>query len=82
MQALSIANDFDLKYEKKDGKYWKELNWTEHPADLFFQSYSGGYAFAKPYGYSLFLAAFIFLFGKAGFVIGNVLLANRPNARA
>lgn len=74
LQALSIANDFDLKYDKQDGKYWKELNWREHPAGLFFQEYSGGYAFAKPYGYSLFLAAFIFLFGKAGFVIGNVLI--------
>ncbi len=74
LQALSIAHDLDLKYDERDGKYWKELNWSKNPDGLFFQSYQEGYAFAKPYGYSLFLAVFIFLFGTAGFAVGNVLI--------
>jgi hypothetical protein len=75
LQALSIAYDFDLKFEDRDREHWKSLNWKETtPRGLFFQSYRGGYAFAKPYGYSLFLAVFVYLFGNTGFVIGNVLI--------
>jgi len=74
LQALSIARDLDLKYDACDGQYWQELNWSDNPDGLFFQSYSGGYAFAKPYAYSLFLALFIIPFGMAGFAIGNVLI--------
>jgi len=74
LQALSIVNDFDLKFEEHDGKYWRELDWSEHPYGLFFQKYKGGYAFAKPYGYSLFLAPFIILFGMSGFTFGNTFI--------
>lgn len=74
LQTLSLANDFDLKFEERDGKHWKELGLSVHPAGLFFQKYSSGYAFAKPYGYSLFLAPFFILFGANGFGVGNTVI--------
>jgi hypothetical protein len=74
LQALSLANDFDLKFDASDGEYWKNLGWSDKPYGLFYQKYSGGYAFAKPYGYSLFTAVFVFLFGKNGFGVSNILI--------
>ncbi len=74
LQALSIAYDGDLKFDESDAVHWSNLGWNDTPRGLFFQKYSEGFAFAKPYGYSLFLAFFIFLFGKSGLIIGNVAL--------
>jgi len=74
LQALSIANDFDLKYDLKDEIYWKGLAWTDNPNGLFFQKYSQGYAFAKPYAYSLFLSPFVLMFDIKGFIAANLLI--------
>jgi hypothetical protein len=91
MQALSIANDSHTpNFDRRDGERWREIvasddpaeterwsaqGWGQEPYGLFFQRYDGGWALAKPYGYSLYLAVMITVFGFAtGIAIGNVLL--------
>jgi hypothetical protein len=74
LQALSIAKDCDLRFDERDMVNWNELEWRSVPHGLFFQIYKGGYAFAKPYGYSLFLSPFVVLLGKHGFVLGNAVI--------
>lgn len=74
MQALSIANDGDLKFDSGDLEYWQHLRWTDNPNGLFFQKYSGGYAFSKPYGYSGYAAVFVKVFDGKGFLFANCSL--------
>lgn len=62
-QALSLAYDFDLKYDAGDMARWKAIGWKQTPVGLLYQTYSGGAAFAKPYIYSAVLAPFIRLGG-------------------
>jgi len=71
LQALSIANGMDLKYDHHDEVSWQRIGWEKYPRGLFFQEYSHGYAFAKPYGYSLYLSIFLALFGKSGVMLAN-----------
>jgi hypothetical protein len=63
LQALSLAYDFDLKYDAGDMARWETIGWKQAPAGLLYQTYSGGAAFAKPYIYSAVLAPFIRLTG-------------------
>lgn len=74
LQALSLGYDGDLKYDEQDMAHWAGLDWLPNPDGLIFQAYSGGYAFAKPYGYSLVLAPFVRLFGARGCILTNLLL--------
>lgn len=72
LQALSLAYDFDLKYDAGDMARWKTIGWMRTPAGLFYQTYSGGAAFAKPYLYSGFLAPFIRITGvRFGVALAN-----------
>jgi hypothetical protein len=76
MQMLSIAHDgHDLSYDELDLDRWRALHWTDHPHGLYFQRFGDGWAFAKPYGYSLSLAAPYRLFGSPfGVALGNSIL--------
>lgn len=77
MSAMSLAYDFDLSYVASDLARWRTIGWTTTPAGLFFQLFDQGAANAKSYGYPLFLAPFIRIFGPGhGVAIANsVLLA-------
>lgn len=77
LQALSIAYDsHTLNFDQRDVERWQSLAWATQPVGLFFQRYDGDlYGVAKPYGYSLYLAPFIAVFGAVpGVAIGNTLL--------
>ena len=77
MQALSLAYDsHSLNFDGRDLANWKELGWAAEPVGMFFQRYDGDrYGVAKPYGYSLFLAPFIAVFGPVhGVAVGNTIL--------
>lgn len=65
----------DLSYDARDFARWGEVGWTSIPNGLFFQSFSGGWAFAKPYGYSAFLVPFYRMYGhEHGIAIANTVL--------
>lgn len=76
LQALSLAYDgHSLEFDAQDIQRFREADWRPDPAGLFFQQYDGGYAFAKPYGYSLYLAPFIAVLGAVpGVAVANVVL--------
>lgn len=77
LQTLSIAYDsHTLNFDQQDMVRWRSLGWTAEPVGLFFQRYDGDlYGFAKPYGYSLYLAPFVAVFGApTGVALGNALL--------
>ena len=75
MQVLSLAYDGDLHYGEEDIIRWREVGWGDNPGYLFFKGYSKGYCFGKPYGYSLFLAPFVKLWGPIrGSMLGNSCL--------
>jgi 4-amino-4-deoxy-L-arabinose transferase-like glycosyltransferase len=77
LQALSIAYDsHTLNFDQQDMVRWRSLEWTAEPVGLFFQRYDGDlYGFAKPYGYSLYLAPFVAVFGApTGVGLANALL--------
>ena len=75
LQALSLANGLDLRFDANDLADWRLLDWPDNPNGLFFQQYSGGFAFAKPYGYSLYLAPFVLLLGgEFGPLVANASL--------
>ena len=74
LQALSIAGG-NLSYDTEDQEAWLELGWESQPRGLFVQKRDEGWAFAKPYGYSLLLAPFIELAGATGIsLVGAGLL--------
>ena len=75
--ALSIAYDsHTLNFDRFDAQRWRELGWPLAPVPmaLFFQTYADGWAASKPYGYPLFLAAFVAVLGPDGFGVGNAAL--------
>lgn len=75
MQALSISADADLSYDADDILRWEELGWSSAPRGLFYQTYDHGFAFAKPYGYSMYAAGFVKIFGAIrGIAIANAAL--------
>jgi hypothetical protein len=91
VQTLSLAYDsHDLSFDAADSHRWRDMGvspdpatsalwrqrgWGQEPFALFFQRDSGGWAFAKPYGYSLFAAPFVRLFDPVpGFAIANTVL--------
>ena len=55
-QALSLLGG-DLAYDASDQERWVDLGWDEQPHGLFVQRRDDGWAFAKPLGYSVLLAA-------------------------
>ena len=76
-QALSLAYDsHSLNFDEHDLHRWQDLGWAQQPVGMFFQGYGHDrYAFAKPYGYSLYLAPFIRVLGPVhGIALANTLL--------
>ncbi len=71
-QALSIVEQGNLSFDNGDIEAWVELDWTPTPRAIFYQKYDQGFALAKPYGYSAWLAPFILVFG----VVRGVAIAN------
>ena len=76
MQALSLSgHGHNLSYDAADMDRWRALGWAPQPTALFFQHSPWGWAFAKPYGYSLYLAGFIWALGAPhGVAVANSLL--------
>lgn len=75
MQAMSLAHDADLRFDADDLQRWRDMGWTAEPLGLFFQASDDGWSFAKPYGYSLWLAPFVKAFGAvSGVAVGNAAL--------
>lgn len=65
MQALSLAHDGDLSYDMGDVERFADMRWpgAEAPNSIIFQRYDHGFAFAKPYGFSLIAAPFVRFLG-------------------
>ena len=76
MQAESLAApDHNMTYDAADMDRWRATGWVSSPTSLFFQRSPWGWAFAKPYAYSLFLAPFIAALDVATAVaVANTLL--------
>ncbi|MGK2928451.1 MAG: hypothetical protein ACSLFO_02630 [Acidimicrobiales bacterium] len=70
LNALSIAGG-DLSYDEQDYDSWLDLDWEVNPRGLFMQRTDEGWAFAKPYGYSVLLAPFVNWFGADGISYAN-----------
>jgi hypothetical protein len=70
LQAVSISGG-DLSYDEQDYAGWLDLEWESQPRGLFLQRNEDGWAFAKPYGYSLLLAPAIDAFGAEGVSVVN-----------
>ncbi len=74
LQALSLQGG-NLSYDVNDQQSWLELGWEPQPRGLFVQHRGDGWAFAKPYGYSVLLAPAIELGGARGIsAVGAALL--------
>ncbi len=74
MQAQSLAEDGDLVFDAGDHDRFLDVGWGP-PRGLFFQVTDDGYAFAKPYGYSVFATPFVMAFGAVGgFAAANAVL--------
>jgi hypothetical protein len=72
--AISIRGG-NLSYDSADQERWLSLGMGDYPVGLFTQAYDGGWAAAKPIGYSVLLAPFLWAFGLRGTqVVGAVLL--------
>lgn len=76
MQALSLSgHGHNLSYDAADMDRWRAIGWVPQPTALFFQRSPWGWAFAKPYGYSLYLAGFIWALGAPhGVAVANSVL--------
>jgi hypothetical protein len=76
MQALSLSgHGHNLSYDAADMDRWRAIGWAPQPTALFFQHSPWGWAFAKPYGYSLYLAGFIWALGAPhGIAVANSVL--------
>ncbi len=57
LQALSLGHDGDLVLDAGDLQQWDEVHWTADPNGLFSQRDGETITFAKPYAYSVLLAA-------------------------
>ena len=74
MQARSLAEDGDLRYERLD--FDRVLLQIVEPPDLELVSGTGGrtVTFDRPFPYALWLAPFVAWRAGTGFAVGNVLL--------
>lgn len=73
-QALSLQGG-DLSYDARDQERWLSLGMGEYPVGLFTQAFEGGWAAAKPIGYSVVLAPFLWIFDMRGaHIVGAMLL--------
>jgi hypothetical protein len=73
-ESLGFAGH-DLEFDQRDLDYYRSFGWAEEPYGLYFQRHGDGWAFAKPYGYSLVLAPSIRLLGpRAGVSVANLAL--------
>ncbi len=75
MQAASLAQDFDLRYERGDYDRFV-ATWGRPPQGLILQSKDHGKSltFGKPYFYPFFIAPFARLWPTRGAAIANALL--------
>jgi hypothetical protein len=73
MNALSLEGG-NLSYDAEDHERWLDLGWTDQPAGLFLRQNEHGWAFAKPYGYSVALSPAIAVFGLRGVTVVGALL--------
>jgi 4-amino-4-deoxy-L-arabinose transferase-like glycosyltransferase len=75
LQALSLVHTHDLSYTATDFNWWRSFGWSPEPLGLFFQAHGHSWAFAKPYGYSVWLAPFMWVFGDVrGIAVANASL--------
>ena len=78
MQAVSLAHGGNLSYDDADLRNYADATWRvryREPAGLLFQRHGDGWAFAKPYGYSLVVAPFLRVLGPThGVAVANTLL--------
>ena len=78
MQAVSLAHGGNLSYDAADLAHYDDATWRVRyrpPAGLLFQRDGDGWAFAKPYGYSLVVAPFLRVLGPTrGVAVANTLL--------
>lgn len=77
LQALSLAGDANLSYDQRDLDRFADLEWpgAVRPNGIFFQRFDDGWAFAKPYGYSIVAAPFVRGLGAVpGLAVANAAL--------
>ena len=78
MQSVSLAHGGNLSYDPADLRNYADATWRVRyraPAGLLFQRHGDGWAFAKPYGYSLVVAPFLRVLGPThGVAVANTLL--------
>jgi 4-amino-4-deoxy-L-arabinose transferase-like glycosyltransferase len=77
IQSQSLAYDRNLSFDERDIIRWEQLDWKFTPTvrGVFFRSGSHGYGIAKPYGYAVWLAPFVRVFGAGnGIAAGNAAL--------
>lgn len=76
LQAESLGYaGHDLAYDQRDLDYYRSFRWAPEPYGLYFQRDGDGWAFAKPYGYSVVLAPSLRVFGpRYGVSVVNVAL--------
>jgi hypothetical protein len=73
-ESLGFAGH-NLSYDAKDSEYFRSFGWAQVPYGLFVQKNDDGWAFAKPYGYSVVLTPFIRAFGpRYGVSLANLSL--------
>jgi hypothetical protein len=74
--ALSVGYDSHTpNFDRRDAQRWSDLGWVAEPFVLFFQRYDDGWAASKPYGFPVYLSAFVAALGPVhGIPIGNTLL--------
>ncbi len=78
LQSLSIVRSHNLSYDTNDQAAWASVGWTPYPDGLFSQKRDDGWAFAKPYGYSVWMSPFI----RAFSVRMNPPMAPSPTSAA
>lgn len=65
LAAISITDDFDLWYDAGDVQNWRDVGWDRYdfPITLFSRHVGeDAWSFAKPFGYSYYLAPFLAVF--------------------
>ncbi|MFN8017778.1 MAG: hypothetical protein U0P45_06615 [Acidimicrobiales bacterium] len=73
-ESLGFAGH-DLRYDQQDVDRFRAFRWADEPYGLYFQRSGDGWAFAKPYGYSVVLAPFLRAFGpRYGVSLANLAL--------
>jgi hypothetical protein len=70
---MSIAYDFDLRYEQKDLARFYEDGWRGCPAGLFLNKHDDVYYYAKPFIYSFLSSPFTRLIGTKGPILWNCI---------